>query len=642
MHRFSRALQVLPLHLSSAINLRGERTKRSARVGRAIFLIIPLTMLLASPVAGGKPAPSASISASPASITLGAVTTLSWSTARAQSVTLNGVPVGKQGLQTVSPSQTTTYYLAATSSTGSILVSATVYVSISTTPTPSTSMTVPNASLSASPMSILSGQSSTLSWTTSNATLVTLNGTSVPADGSLVEYPQATTTYTLTATNNAGSQSSTTTVTVTAGAPSNSSSTISTPNAIPAGDPRDPALWPFATNSVWNYPIGSNVVTSNAALGDGRTWAQEAASGGAFYVNGPAFVPSVYIGSTTDPLNTLCLNQSASSAMRALYGTNTFKRHFPTNIALASGEPELLVISPAHLTSIEQYWPVRGSACGNPSGTEWDIGQAYGNASANVDLKGPGVWQGSGASRDDMSMALSTGDEATPFNVTGVASGNSISAGGQLSASRSSSLGGLLRSGELANGINHALRLEVYVTMLNRTPPGTSNHWVWPAAMCDGGTCTNYGSAGPLYMGGLIMLPTSAITGHNFSSVQGRNIALALNQYGGYVVDTACASTCVVILIDRNAENDVPPDSVIGSDYQYILRHLTTVVNSFNPAGGGPPRGGYKLDGGDGTVTALIAPPFATQFGGGIGRTSYFIPFVPRSLWAWLTRGVLH
>ena len=74
----------------------------------------------------------------------------------------------------------------------------------------------PTATFSVSPTSISSGQSATLSWTVINATTVSINqgiGT-VAASGTRSVSPTATTTYTLTATNAAGSVTATATVTL--------------------------------------------------------------------------------------------------------------------------------------------------------------------------------------------------------------------------------------------------------------------------------------------------------------------------------------------------------------------------------------------------------------------------------------------
>src|SRR5205085_2359557 len=64
----------------------------------------------------------------------------------------------------------------------------------------------PTVQISASPMQVQSGQAATLSWSASDATSVSINGIgTVKAADSLPVSPKATTTYTITATNNVGS-----------------------------------------------------------------------------------------------------------------------------------------------------------------------------------------------------------------------------------------------------------------------------------------------------------------------------------------------------------------------------------------------------------------------------------------------------
>ncbi len=79
--------------------------------------------------------------------------------------------------------------------------------------------TAPTASLSASPASITTGQSTMLSWSTANATQVTIdNGIGVvPASGTASVSPSATTTYTLTASNQTTSVMKSAAVTVNPG-----------------------------------------------------------------------------------------------------------------------------------------------------------------------------------------------------------------------------------------------------------------------------------------------------------------------------------------------------------------------------------------------------------------------------------------
>ncbi len=78
--------------------------------------------------------------------------------------------------------------------------------------------TPPTATLNASPLSVVQGDPSVLTWSTTNATSVTIspNDGTVAASGSVTVNPESTTTYTLSATNGAGTVTSTATVTVTA------------------------------------------------------------------------------------------------------------------------------------------------------------------------------------------------------------------------------------------------------------------------------------------------------------------------------------------------------------------------------------------------------------------------------------------
>src|SRR2546423_8870919 len=78
---------------------------------------------------------------------------------------------------------------------------------------------MPTATLTPPSATITSGQSVTLTWSTTNATSVTMNGVAVGANGSQSYSPTVTTTYTLVASNSAGSVTDTTTVTVNAPMP---------------------------------------------------------------------------------------------------------------------------------------------------------------------------------------------------------------------------------------------------------------------------------------------------------------------------------------------------------------------------------------------------------------------------------------
>lgn len=165
-----------------------------------------------------------SFTASPASITSGESSTLTWNVFGAAEVNIDhGIGnVGVTGTRTVSPGTTTTYTLTATSAAGTVIARARVTVSAPPPPPPSVSPPVISF-FTANPGSIAPGNSSMLSWLVSDANTVTItHGSSVtPVSpvSSVAATPPTTTTYTLTATNAAGSVTKTVQVVVGGGVP---------------------------------------------------------------------------------------------------------------------------------------------------------------------------------------------------------------------------------------------------------------------------------------------------------------------------------------------------------------------------------------------------------------------------------------
>ena len=148
--------------------------------------------------------------ATPASISAGQSSTLAWTSMNANNVVITpGVgAVDKTGTVQVKPSQTTTYTVTARA--GSSMSSCNVTVTVAATPV--------IASFTAAPATITAGQSSTLTWSVQNADSVSISSIgTVLASGTKSVSPTVTTTYTLTATNKAGSTTRTATVTVSGG-----------------------------------------------------------------------------------------------------------------------------------------------------------------------------------------------------------------------------------------------------------------------------------------------------------------------------------------------------------------------------------------------------------------------------------------
>ncbi|HYW42311.1 MAG TPA: OmpA family protein [Bryobacteraceae bacterium] len=149
--------------------------------------------------------------ANPVSIAPGQSSTLSWTTTGASTVTISQVgSVAVNGSTTVTPAQTTTYTLTATSSDGkSVTAPVTVIVAPANIPQIVTFV--------ANPPTIDAGTSTKLCWQVNNATNITITpgvGTNLNANDCATVSPTTTTTYTLTAVNAAGMIQANATVTV--------------------------------------------------------------------------------------------------------------------------------------------------------------------------------------------------------------------------------------------------------------------------------------------------------------------------------------------------------------------------------------------------------------------------------------------
>ncbi|MBM3128617.1 MAG: DUF2961 domain-containing protein [Chloroflexi bacterium] len=133
------------------------------------------------------PAPSLRFAAIPATIEVGASTTLQWNVTDAREILLDGEVVPPIGSRVVAPTQTTTYTMRA------------VFLDDTARDLTATVTVVPKkvATLTVTPTTITSGTPATLEWKTENATQVTLDGESVPLSGTRVVTPTQTTTYNL-------------------------------------------------------------------------------------------------------------------------------------------------------------------------------------------------------------------------------------------------------------------------------------------------------------------------------------------------------------------------------------------------------------------------------------------------------------
>jgi len=171
--------------------------------------------------------------ANPVSIAPGQSSTLSWTTTGATSVTISPTvgSVTLNGSTTVTPQQTTTYTLTATSQDGRT-VSAPVTVVVAPANIPQILTFVAN------PQTIDAGQSSQLCWQVSGATSIQIDpgvGSNLNANDCATVKPSVTTTYTLTATNAQGTIKAN--ITVNVGAVRITSFTANPVTSTAAGNP---------------------------------------------------------------------------------------------------------------------------------------------------------------------------------------------------------------------------------------------------------------------------------------------------------------------------------------------------------------------------------------------------------------------
>ncbi len=139
----------------------------------------------------------------PTTINKGSSATLYWETKNCSSVKISGVSDVVNGRKTVNPQVTTTYTLTATGASGSS-DSSSVKITVNQPAPQACSIDSFNSNYS----TIDKGEVVKLSWNTTNCSSANISGTSVTVDGNKDYTPQATTTYTLTATGASGSSDS--------------------------------------------------------------------------------------------------------------------------------------------------------------------------------------------------------------------------------------------------------------------------------------------------------------------------------------------------------------------------------------------------------------------------------------------------
>jgi hypothetical protein len=276
-----------------------------------------------------------------------------------------------------------------------------------------------------------------------------------------------------------------------------------TPTPTPTPTPRDPLKQPFASNSIWNMPIGSGAqyVAANLSGTPGNNvWAAM-----------PGADEEHLILTPTAPLVTVnysSVGWSGGDRCVATAPTRTIASvPMPSTYVIPNNNKNTAVVSlmPDN-RSLVQLQPVARCTAGGPATALVTV--------APVDLYGDGR--------------------------AGAHGGSGLS-----------SIGGSIRLGELrpgsAEGPRHALKVNVYAKEALYRCSVRTDCYRWPASTSDSYAVGFYGTANnnsntAMKMGSLLAIPPSVNIGSmGLETVPGKQLAWTFQNYGAYIVDDAYA-----------------------------------------------------------------------------------------------------
>jgi hypothetical protein len=289
---------------------------------------------------------------------------------------------------------------------------------------------------------------------------------------------------------------------------------------------RDPAFWPFASDSPWNLPLASTAQYQVAS--DAETQDLQSAHNG--YVDWQQYSVPVYFTTSTDPIATVSFPNGYINGIWVQ--TSSVMLQIPVDATPSPGtDGDIFLITPDHRTGYES-WRFSGNA---PSYTA-----VY---TVEQDLTGSGWGEG-------------------------------------IHAAGCSLAGGLIRAGDLASlSIPHALASIIAVTQAE-TP------WVWPAVSQDDFASTSY--SGQVPMGALLAIPPNVAVDQVAATAEGKALGHALQDYGTYVVDTAGTYGGVGFVVEPAACPAAVNHLAI--DVVALVAQLVVVTNNAQatPGGGAP------------------------------------------------------
>ena len=189
--------------------------------------------------------------------------------------------------------------------------------------------------------------------------------------------------------------------------------------------------------------------------------------------------------------------------------------------------------------------------------------------------------------------------------------------------------GGVIRSGELTNGIFHALDINIDGSRMYMDKSG--NAQMWPAAGQDANASDYAGNFPDLTNGSLLTFPAgSQPSDYGVTSPMGTVIFNAIKNYGLYVTDNSYCN-CAGLSPDNDSFNQLNSQaSTLEPELRSMYQNLYTVTNNApnNVGGGGTLRNCLAPPFDDGTPDGLSNPnnnlvePTTCSGGGGGGTTN--------------------
>lgn len=330
---------------------------------------------------------------------------------------------------------------------------------------------------------------------------------------------------------------------------------------------RDPMKQPFASNSIWNMPIGSNAQYVAANISGNPA--------GNKYAGMPGIDDEKIFMTPTAPLTNLNTSNAAWSGKNRCSATGGLLVKVPmpsTYVVPNSTQNNSAAFLMSDKRTVVQTQPLTRCSAGAPGTSMTKL--------TNVDLYGPGI--------------------------TGAHGGSGLSA-----------IGGSIRMGEMrpgtTEGPRHALKVNVYAKEVLYKCTTRANCFRWPATNSDSYAVGWYGTAknnqnSAVKMGSLLAIPYSkTIASLALETAAAKQLAWTLQNYGAYIVDDVYAPGFALNAEDgpagsKRAEfkkdwgfdmtGKAGDNTAWVRDVKKIVQALAVVNNnsSTNIGGGGTPR----------------------------------------------------